>query len=350
MRIVLSSVLQGLGIKMGEALATTAPIHVAHYADKTTTTFTPGVHAPTSLTTSYSELVAVPASSTQRIVSSISVFNCDTIAHTVYVAYFVNPTYYEICKQDLPVNATLIIDENGINVVSGAAAPGGYVSKSGNYTVETAYINGTVNFSATATCTLLSAATAGAGNRLTIRNSAASGVITITPAGSETIDGATSNALSAQYSFVTLQSDGTNWIVLDCWDELRAIQSTPQNMVDAQYSTLVSVTLTPGYWTLHGNLNANLNGATVDQAFAVAISAFTNNTTTDHVTGDNVASMTPPLASNGGVACLSGYVKRYTTSGAWSGTSAGTMYLKALANVSAGTPQHFGRLHATRFR
>ncbi len=47
-----------------------------------------------------------------------------------------------------------------------------------------------------------------------IKQLASSGTVTITPSGSETIDGAGSKAISTQYQSMTLQSDGSNWFVI----------------------------------------------------------------------------------------------------------------------------------------
>ncbi len=46
---------------------------------------------------------------------------------------------------------------------------------------------------------------------LSLKNIGASGVLTIDGAGAETIDGQTTAALTAQYSFLHLHCDGTRW-------------------------------------------------------------------------------------------------------------------------------------------
>jgi len=52
-----------------------------------------------------------------------------------------------------------------------------------------------------------------AGRIYVIKNSG-SGVITVATTSSQTIDGSTTNSLSTQYSRVTVQSNGANWIIL----------------------------------------------------------------------------------------------------------------------------------------
>lgn len=98
-------------------------------------------------------------------------------------------------------------DVNGIIVA--------YVAKSGAYTAvatdEVINCDGTGGvFSIT-----LPTAVGIAGTRYTIRKSDGGGnAITIDPSGAETINGSATVALSAQYNYRTVVSDGTNWIVL----------------------------------------------------------------------------------------------------------------------------------------
>ena len=66
---------------------------------------------------------------------------------------------------------------------------------------------------ATSTVTLTAAATVGAGYKYNIKLLTAQ-TLTVTRAGSDTIDGATTFAISAQYGTVTLMSDGTNWHII----------------------------------------------------------------------------------------------------------------------------------------
>ena len=67
--------------------------------------------------------------------------------------------------------------------------------------------------STTITVNLASASSCGAGFRLQIKNASAN-TITIDPNSTETIDGATTFALSTQYASVTLVTDGSNWFII----------------------------------------------------------------------------------------------------------------------------------------
>lgn len=65
------------------------------------------------------------------------------------------------------------------------------------------------------TVTLPSVAAAGDGARVTIRKATASNSVVIDPADSETVNGAATHTLSAQYDNVTLVSDGATWNAVD---------------------------------------------------------------------------------------------------------------------------------------
>ncbi|MGI9411541.1 MAG: hypothetical protein ACR2OV_15790 [Hyphomicrobiaceae bacterium] len=65
----------------------------------------------------------------------------------------------------------------------------------------------------TITYTLLAAGTAADGFTVVVLN-AGTGVVTIDGDGSETINGATTVALSKQYDAVTLRCDGSNWVIV----------------------------------------------------------------------------------------------------------------------------------------
>ena len=67
--------------------------------------------------------------------------------------------------------------------------------------------------STTITVNLASASSCGPGFRLQIKNASAN-TITIDPNSTETIDGATTFALSTQYASVTLVTDGSNWFII----------------------------------------------------------------------------------------------------------------------------------------
>lgn len=64
--------------------------------------------------------------------------------------------------------------------------------------------------------TAASAYSDGLGRRYTAKKIDSGGnTVTLDGAGSETIDGATTKVLSAQYASVTIQSNGTAWFIVD---------------------------------------------------------------------------------------------------------------------------------------
>ncbi len=124
MKLVASATTTKFKAKQTAASTTALDVSV-HYAAKTTTAFTP-TNARTTISTTantYTDILAVPAASTQHIISSISIYNADNIAHTVTVAQDDSGTVTIICKMLVPVGSTLVIDENGIQVLPSAGGP-----------------------------------------------------------------------------------------------------------------------------------------------------------------------------------------------------------------------------------
>jgi hypothetical protein len=70
----------------------------------------------------------------------------------------------------------------------------------------------TVNVTADAQTITLPTAASVAGRTYTIKLSA-SGTCTVATTSSQTIDGSTTYTLSAQYKYVTVMSNGSNWII-----------------------------------------------------------------------------------------------------------------------------------------
>lgn len=89
-----------------------------------------------------------------------------------------------------------------------------YASKSAAYTMTATDYCVNVSGAAGAVTITLPTAAGIAGTVYVIKNSDAVQTVTIDGFGTETIDGAATVALSAQYQFRTIMSDGTNWIVI----------------------------------------------------------------------------------------------------------------------------------------
>jgi phage gp45-like len=92
-----------------------------------------------------------------------------------------------------------------------AGVQAGYVAKTGTYTTTTSDFVIEAS-SGTFQINLISAV--GITGQVFIIKNSNSGTITIDGNGAETIDGAATYTLSAQYKYVQIMSNGSNWIVI----------------------------------------------------------------------------------------------------------------------------------------
>ena len=116
----------------------------------------------------------------------------------------------------------------------------------------------------------LPAIASSAGREIVIKNLGGNAV-TIDPNGAETIDGASDNQLSGQYSKVTLFCDGTTeWHTVSAYDYIEGKNArTGTSMTSNTDMNVTSVTLTPGVWNLTGVVGyAGGSTPNVTQAFA----------------------------------------------------------------------------------
>lgn len=102
--IVLNTTTKTIKAIMSGAPATTNPDFVVSYADNNSTSFTEGENDGTLNGTSDVTLVSAPASSTRRIIKSISIYNRDTAAVTVTIKYDNNGTQRILAKVTLAVD------------------------------------------------------------------------------------------------------------------------------------------------------------------------------------------------------------------------------------------------------
>lgn len=92
------------------------------------------------------------------------------------------------------------------------------LSKTSNYTVLAADMGSIIYADPTGgdiTITLISAVTAGDGAHITVKHAGTANNVTIATVSSQTIDGVTSWVLKERYSFITLVSNGANWLMKD---------------------------------------------------------------------------------------------------------------------------------------
>ncbi|MES2006897.1 MAG: collagen-like protein [Patescibacteria group bacterium] len=133
--LVLDATNKTIKAAMSGAAATTNPDFVATWADDTGSSFTEGSTDGALNGASDVTLVASPASSTRRVIKSISIENKDTAPVTITVKYDNNGTQRNIAVFTLAVGSTWtldgVYDTNGNLLTSGSLGPTGYTGRTG---------------------------------------------------------------------------------------------------------------------------------------------------------------------------------------------------------------------------
>jgi len=116
--IILDATTKSLEILLGGAVTTTQLPFVATYVDMTTSAYTPGSNDGASNNTTAVTAVSAPASSTQRQVKLLTVYNADTASATLTVRYNNNSTTRIMWKGTLAVGDTFVYtDGEGARVI-----------------------------------------------------------------------------------------------------------------------------------------------------------------------------------------------------------------------------------------
>lgn len=148
--LVLDSTTKTIKAVMSGAAATSNPEFVVSWADSTSSSLTEGSTDGALNGTTPITLVAAPASSTRRVIKSISIQNKDTASVTLTISYDNNGTARQLAKVTLAANDTWttdgVYDTNG-NLKTSASG-GGTVT-----TVSVASANGFAGTVANATST-----------------------------------------------------------------------------------------------------------------------------------------------------------------------------------------------------
>lgn len=106
--IVLSETTDKIQVVLGGSVSTNEAQCVASWRDITTTrTYTAGRSVANTNGTTDVDLIASPATSTQRVIDFLSVYNNDTATITVTVKYDANGTDYILWKGTLAAGARL---------------------------------------------------------------------------------------------------------------------------------------------------------------------------------------------------------------------------------------------------
>ena len=108
------------------------------------------------------------------------------------------------------VEAGLLHVQDGLGLYINGVFSTKYIAKTANFTATS--LTSTIDCTNTITITLPTAVGI-AGRFHTIKNSG-TGVITIATTSSQTIDGAATQSLATQWSKITVQSTGANWIII----------------------------------------------------------------------------------------------------------------------------------------
>lgn len=105
--IILDATTKSIQVVLGEAISSVDCDYTASYVDVTTTTFTPISGDGTTNGVTPVTIVAAPAGSTQRKIENITVYNADTITHTLTFSYNDNSTLRTLFKCTLLAGETV---------------------------------------------------------------------------------------------------------------------------------------------------------------------------------------------------------------------------------------------------
>lgn len=138
-------------------------------------------------------------------------------------------------------------------------------------------------------------------------------------------------------------TDGSSALAGRIGESVIARVSTATNFTTSgQYNNITSISLTAGDWDVSGCSYIVRNGATYTDGVGLAISLFSGNTTTDHVSGDNEVSLSMPNNTGASSPTIPTY--------RMSLTSTSTVYLKVYGAYTGGPLQYYGRISARRMR
>lgn len=172
-----------------------------------------------------------------------------------------------------------------------------------NYTITDSdgYVNILVTTGASQRTITLPAPSTNAGREITIKKvDSGAGTILIDTPGSETIDGNVSNTLNAQYSFVKLACDGSNWSVVAVNDYKTSISST-----DFQTTTPSSIivgdatiTLNPGIWHVTVEFVLGIDTSSSNIGSYYVVHGMIRNTTTSSTNATSKAFIKIPVTNH----------------------------------------------------
>lgn len=135
--------------------------------------------------------------------------------------------------------------------------------------------------------------------------------------------------------------DGSSIPAGNVGEAFRAYQNSVNAAATGVWGNIASINLTPGDWDISGGALLSSAGATVAAGSIVALSAYSGNTTTDHLSGDNQLGIGIPTVSNSPGVHIASWRQTINANQ--------TYYVKGFANYTGGPPQFYGRISARRW-
>jgi hypothetical protein len=136
--IILSETTDNLQVVLGGTVTTNQLKCFTSWRDRTSTTFVAGRTVAVTNNTTDVNLAAAPASSTQRVIDYISVYNDDTVNATVTIKLDANGTEYILFKTTLATGEKIEYHEGqGFKVIANSGAVKQSINQ-GNNTIGTA--------------------------------------------------------------------------------------------------------------------------------------------------------------------------------------------------------------------
>jgi hypothetical protein len=128
--MLLAATTSALEIKLAGAVAANEAVTAATFADMTTSAHTPGTQQGASTGATAATIVAAPAASTQRKITTLSVYNADTADITALVQRNDNGTLTQLVKCTIAAGYTLFYSDVdgwrlGVTAAQGAAGADG---------------------------------------------------------------------------------------------------------------------------------------------------------------------------------------------------------------------------------
>lgn len=142
--IILTNTTDKVQVILDGAVTTNQLKCFSSYRDTTTTTITPLRNALTTNGVTAVDLIPSPASSTQRIIDYISVYNTDTVNASVTIRFNDNGTIYELFKTTLSTGEKIEFQEGaGFRVLTNAGSIRTSINQ-GNNTITSSLIAATL--------------------------------------------------------------------------------------------------------------------------------------------------------------------------------------------------------------